>query len=171
MHRFFCQADFNYDGNVDGYDWITGPPEEEDVNFDNKKMHIVNFQSDYDMFTIGDFQWGGIYGGEITDYSVFPTWNHWPVGQMPSDGRYASFPDRTGHSSLTQLGLPTYKEDFGDMTKLVKANLLSKDLHDRFIEKYGTCRCYDLQTSFFTAPAPPRNGFMTYRRKTPLKSA
>jgi hypothetical protein len=57
---------------------------------------------------------GRIYGGEITDYAVFPTWNHWPVGQMPSDGRYASFPDRTGHSSLTQLGLPTYREDFGD---------------------------------------------------------
>jgi len=33
---------------------------------------------------------------------------------MPSDGRYASFPDRTGHSSLTHVELPTYKEDFGD---------------------------------------------------------
>jgi C_GCAxxG_C_C family probable redox protein len=41
------------------------------------------------------------------------------------------------------------KEDFGDMMKLVKANLLSKKLHDRFIEKYGTCRCVDLQKSFF----------------------
>jgi C_GCAxxG_C_C family probable redox protein len=41
------------------------------------------------------------------------------------------------------------KEDFGDMTKLVKANLLCRDLHDRFIDKYGTCRCYDLQNSFF----------------------
>ena len=41
------------------------------------------------------------------------------------------------------------KEDFGDMMKLVKGNLLSKMLHDRFIEKYGTCRCADLQTSFF----------------------
>ena len=41
------------------------------------------------------------------------------------------------------------KEDFGDMTKLVKANLLTKKLHDRFVKKYGTCRCYDLQTSFF----------------------
>ena len=102
------------EGNVDKYDWIHGPPEEEDVNFDKKKMHIVNFKSEYNMVTIGDFQWGGIYGGEITDYAVFPTWNHWPVGQMPSDGRYASFPDRTGHSSLSQLGLPTYKEDFGD---------------------------------------------------------
>jgi len=41
------------------------------------------------------------------------------------------------------------KENFGDMMKLVKANLLSKKLHDRFIEKYGTCRCVDLQKSFF----------------------
>ena len=41
------------------------------------------------------------------------------------------------------------KEDFGDMMKLVKANLLSKKLHDRFVKKYGTCRCADLQNSFF----------------------
>ncbi|MBN1474224.1 MAG: C_GCAxxG_C_C family protein [Syntrophaceae bacterium] len=41
------------------------------------------------------------------------------------------------------------KEEFGDMVKLVKGNLLSKKLHDRFVKKYGTCRCFDLQTSFF----------------------
>jgi len=41
------------------------------------------------------------------------------------------------------------KEDFSDMMKLLKANLLSKKLHDRFVEKYGTCRCADLQKSFF----------------------
>lgn len=41
------------------------------------------------------------------------------------------------------------KEDFGDMMKLVKGNLLSKKLHGCFVEKYGTCRCADLQTSFF----------------------
>jgi hypothetical protein len=35
------------------------------------------------------------------------------------------------------------------MKKLLKANLLSKNLHDKFIDKYGTCRCHDLQTSFF----------------------
>jgi C_GCAxxG_C_C family probable redox protein len=40
-------------------------------------------------------------------------------------------------------------EDFDDMTKLVKANLLAKNLHDKFVEKFGACRCYDLQTSFF----------------------
>ena len=39
------------------------------------------------------------------------------------------------------------KKDFGDMRKLVKANLLSKKLHDRFVEKYGSARCADIQTS------------------------
>ncbi|RPH48606.1 MAG: C_GCAxxG_C_C family protein [Desulfobacteraceae bacterium] len=41
------------------------------------------------------------------------------------------------------------KEDFSDMMKLIKANMLSKKLHDRFVKKYGTCRCADLQKSFF----------------------
>jgi len=99
-------------GNIDKYNWIKAPPD--DISYRQKKIHIVNYRSDYDMFTIGDFRGGDIYGGELTPYAVFPTWNHWPVGQMPSDGRYASFPDRTGHSSLTHVELPTYKEDFGD---------------------------------------------------------
>jgi hypothetical protein len=33
---------------------------------------------------------------------------------MPSDGRYASFPDRTAHSSLTHLPPVRYREDLGD---------------------------------------------------------
>ncbi|MFP4040827.1 MAG: C-GCAxxG-C-C family protein [Desulfosudaceae bacterium] len=41
------------------------------------------------------------------------------------------------------------KEDFGDIMKLVEANLLSKKLVERFMEEYGTCRCADLQTTFF----------------------
>jgi len=99
-------ADLN--GRVDKYDWVNGPPDE--VDYDNMKIHIVNYHSDYDPVTIGNFLGGNVYGGELTDYAVFPTWNHWPVGQMPSDGRYAIFPDRTGHSSLTHVFMPTYKE-------------------------------------------------------------
>jgi C_GCAxxG_C_C family probable redox protein len=41
------------------------------------------------------------------------------------------------------------REEFGDMMKLVKGNLLSKKLHDSFVKKYGTCRCADLQIKFF----------------------
>ncbi len=39
------------------------------------------------------------------------------------------------------------RKDFKDMMKPMKSYLLVKALHDRFVEKYGTCRCYDLQTS------------------------
>ena len=41
------------------------------------------------------------------------------------------------------------KKDFTDMMKLVEANLMAKKLRDRFIEKYGTVRCHDLQMKFF----------------------
>ena len=70
-----------------------------------------------------------MYGGEITDYAIFPTWNHWPVSQMPSDGRYASFPDRTCHSSLSHLYPPNYKEQFGNRPyaeKLFMEGMLNK---------------------------------------------
>jgi hypothetical protein len=39
-------------------------------------------------------------------------------------------------------------KDFGDMTKQIHALRLSNKLHDQFIEKYGTCRCADIQTKF-----------------------
>ena len=71
-----------------------------------------------------------IVGGEITEYAIFPTWNHWPVAQMPSDGRYASYPDRTCHSSLSHLYPPNYKEQFGNRPfaeKLFMEGMLNKD--------------------------------------------
>lgn len=36
-------------------------------------------------------------------------------------------------------------EDSGKMMKQVRACRLAKRLHDEFVEKYGTCRCADLQ--------------------------
>jgi len=100
------------DGRVETYNWIEGPPD--DVDYDNKRVHVVNYRAEYDPFTIANFEGGNVYGGEVTDYAVFPSWNHWPVGQMPSDGRYASFPDRTSHCSLTHVFWPAYKEAEGD---------------------------------------------------------
>ncbi len=39
------------------------------------------------------------------------------------------------------------RKDFKDMFKPMKSYLLARKLHDQFVEKYGTCRCYDLQES------------------------
>ena len=38
------------------------------------------------------------------------------------------------------------KEDFSNVRKVIKSCILSKKLHDQVLEKYGTCRCTDLQT-------------------------
>ena len=37
------------------------------------------------------------------------------------------------------------KKDFSDMMKPMTSYILTKKLHDQFVEKYGTCRCYDIQ--------------------------
>ena len=39
------------------------------------------------------------------------------------------------------------RKDCKDMLKPMKSYLLAKKLHDQFVEKYGTCRCHDLQKS------------------------
>lgn len=39
------------------------------------------------------------------------------------------------------------RKDFKDMFKPMKSYLLAKKLHDQFVEKYDTCRCYNLQES------------------------
>ncbi len=37
------------------------------------------------------------------------------------------------------------RDDFPRMQKQLKACFLAKKLHDEFVEKYGTCRCADIQ--------------------------
>lgn len=37
------------------------------------------------------------------------------------------------------------KEDFSDMYKPMKSYGLVKKLHDEYVEKFGSCRCYDVQ--------------------------
>jgi len=40
------------------------------------------------------------------------------------------------------------RDEFGRRGKMMKALLLSRELQSRFKTKYGTCRCYDIQTKF-----------------------
>ena len=74
----------------------------------NANINIVNFKSKSKPFYIYEPGTRVIpYGGglnEVKDYSKFPTWNHWPVGQAPSDGRYAYFTDRVSSSAVTSPG-------------------------------------------------------------------
>ena len=121
------------EGNAVEYSWRDGPPDNVEEP-ENKVIQHVNYIAEYDPVTIGEFNRSNVYGGEITPYAVFPSWNHWPVAQMPSDGRYASFPDRTAHSSLTHVGLPTYAaEESGDrpyQQKILMEGMLKQEPKD-----------------------------------------
>jgi hypothetical protein len=99
----------NLDGDYRVYDWITGPPDSVSEP-KGECIQYINYTGEYKPVTIGDFEWSNVYGGELTEYAVFPTWNHWPVAQMPSDGRYATYADRTAHSSLTHVPPRIYRE-------------------------------------------------------------
>ena len=102
------------DGAFKTYDWNPLPPDGIDSP-ERANIHHINYKGDYDPVTItDDIIWSNVYGGEITDYAIFPTWNHWPVAQMPSDGRYASFPDRTSHSSLSHIYWADHDQQFGN---------------------------------------------------------
>ncbi len=135
----------NMSGKSKTYDWIEGPPDgiEEPSN---QIIHYVNYKGEYDPVTIGKFVGNNVYGGELTPYAVFPTWNHWPVSQMPSDGRYATFPDRTAHSSLTHVFYEPYKEDFG-ITPFEQKILMEGML------KADKAQLLDLAKSWMKAPA------------------
>ena len=51
----------------------------------------------------------------------------------------------TGSCMVIGLICGRERKDHKDMMKPVKSYLLCKELHAYFIEKYGSCRCYDIQ--------------------------
>jgi len=100
----------NMDGEIRVHEWDPWPsngrvaaPFTNDLPDAN--INIVNFRSTSKPYYIYEPGTRVIpYGGglnEIRPYSKFPTWNHWPVGQAPSDGRYAFYADRVSSSAVT----------------------------------------------------------------------
>lgn len=53
----------------------------------------------------------------------------------------------TGASMVIGFLFGREYKDFGDMYKPMKSYRLVKELHDKYVEKYGSCRCYDIQES------------------------
>jgi len=94
----------NMNGNKESYSWKERAPK----SFPRpqyKPVEMINTKSEYRPYRIfhpervtRPFRFGWIEG-----YSTFPCWNHWPVQQIPSDGRKAVAPDKPSHSSLTAV--------------------------------------------------------------------
>ena len=51
----------------------------------------------------------------------------------------------TGGCMIFGLLFGRERKDHQDMTKPMKSYVMSKELHDDFVERYGSCRCHDIQ--------------------------
>lgn len=111
----------NMNGQHQSYDWSAGPPKV--VNAQGKYLHfgdspqekpnilMINMKSYYKPFEI--FETNNrvrIYSAEYREeISHFPWWNHWPVAQIHSDGRYCQASDHASHFSLAWAGPPAHR--------------------------------------------------------------
>jgi len=92
-------------GRTASYSWKDGAPKEFSepafmpVEMVNTKSHYRPFSIHHPERVTRPFSFGWIEGG----YSTFPSWNHWPVSQIPNDGRMAVAPDKASHSSLAAV--------------------------------------------------------------------
>ena len=101
----------NEKGEAHTYSWEDGPPlkwkdpRSPERNFRipaDPNIQLVNFRSEWKPYIV--YEPGVLLQGfgipPSTDYSKFPCWNHWPVAQLPNDGRKALISDRPSHFSL-----------------------------------------------------------------------
>lgn len=91
----------NLDGESYKLDWTDGIPKNE---LKDASISVVNFKSEYKVMVIypdGEKigTWGKRERASPETYFAGP-WNHWPVSQMPNDGRYAMRTDRLTSSAL-----------------------------------------------------------------------
>jgi len=92
----------NMDGEKKTYTWQHG--DRDDKKLQGATIQMVNMKSRFKPYII--FQPNS--GLKLMrccvepQWTHFPWWNHWPVGQIANDGRRTGVPDRPAHSSLAQ---------------------------------------------------------------------
>jgi len=99
----------NMKGETHTYSWVDGSPREFDEP-DAPNILMTNLKAENKPFIIFvpgtsiNTMW---YEPETREEIVhFPFWNHWPVAQVPNEGRNAVGPDRPSHSSLASQHAP-----------------------------------------------------------------
>ncbi len=124
----------NSQGEFHTYSWKDETPPHLPPLPKNPTMQLVNMKSEWKPFSIlrtEDHPSIDVYSGEIRrDVSVFPWWNHWPVAQKPTDGRWAMAPDRPAHSSISHWFWDAYDVTDNSMTKIMLTGFTNKKAED-----------------------------------------
>ena len=124
----------NDKGEFHTYSWEHKTPPGLPQEPKNPNMQLINMKSKYKPFSIlrpEDDPSIDVYAGEIRrEISVFPWWNHWPVAQKPTDGRWSQHADRASHSSLSHWFWNHYTMSDRSMTKLMLTGMTDKSVEE-----------------------------------------
>jgi hypothetical protein len=122
----------NMDGESKTYTWKKG--KKDDGKLRNATIQIVNLKAKNRPFIIFEpnSRLKLMRCCVEEKWSHFPWWSHWPVGQLPNDGRKSGVPDRPAHSSLAQSieDSPVIKHDKekGTFTAVSLTGMSDKDV-------------------------------------------
>ncbi len=111
------------------------------IDYSDKRIFVANLKSQWDPYSICDFTRGDIYNSkEVSPYSVFCNWNHWPTTLIKSDGRYSSYPDRISHSSLNHFSWDEYSNHTRESAPY-QEKLLIEGMSDKIPEELYPLSC------------------------------
>ena len=143
----------NMDGESYTYSWADGPPEatradqmKRIASLSYPNIQRVNTRSKAKPFlVVPDEPLDAVWPLDVAlegpvhfpywrlileEASKFTWWNHWPVAQVPSDGRYALDPDRTSHTSVSNWIWQAYETTENTKVKIAMQGLTEKAAED-----------------------------------------
>lgn len=113
----------NINGQSHTYSWENGPPIKYSPRIEDRRfpepaganIQMVNFRSKWKPYIIFEPETPICAFGipPSPDYSKFACWNHWPVAQLPNDGRKAIVSDRPSSFTLSDARPPIHRNENG----------------------------------------------------------
>ena len=109
----------NMDGETETWSWEKpyGKRAPGSQAIQSGNIQVMNLKSKQRHFVIGETgaRWEPFGFGALEGFSTMPCWNHWPVAQLPNDGRVTPVPDRPSSTCLGTLFPVKHKTDRPDL--------------------------------------------------------
>ena len=109
----------NMRGETETWTWATpyGKRDPGSVPIQDGNIQVMNLKAPQRHFVIGETgaHWKAFNFGTREGFSTMPCWNHWPVAQLPNDGRVTPAVDRPSSTCLGTLYPVKHKTDRPDL--------------------------------------------------------
>lgn len=109
----------NMRGDTETWTWAEpyGRRKATDQPIEGGLIQVTNLKSAQRHFVIGETgaEWKPFTFGAREGFSTIPCWNHWPVAQLPNDGRVAPAADRPSSSCFGTLYPVKHRTDEPDL--------------------------------------------------------